>query len=83
MPDPKHLRRLAAWYRKFAERTANPAIWYLRLVTAERLEAEAARLERQEPIPAQLATVRLSHRVDPDGDPASATWTPSHKPPRC
>jgi hypothetical protein len=38
------LRELAAWYRAFAARTANPAIWESRLLTAEDLEAEASRI---------------------------------------
>ena len=45
MSDPNKLRALAGWYRDFAERTANPAIWEARLLTAEDLDAEAARLE--------------------------------------
>lgn len=45
MDDPQKLRDLASWYRVFAERTANPAIWDGRLRTAEDLEAEAARIE--------------------------------------
>jgi len=43
----RRLRQLAAWYREFAERTANPAIWEARLQTAERLEREANRLAEQ------------------------------------
>jgi hypothetical protein len=27
----KQLRELAAWYREFAEKTANPSIWEARL----------------------------------------------------
>ena len=46
MDDPEDLRKLASWYRAFAERTGNPAIWDRRLRTAEDLEAEAARIER-------------------------------------
>ena len=46
MQDPQKLRELALWYREFAERTRNPAIWDLRLRTAEDLEAEAERVER-------------------------------------
>jgi hypothetical protein len=42
---PAGLRRLADWYRKFAERAGNPAIWEMRLRTAEVLEAEAFRIE--------------------------------------
>jgi hypothetical protein len=45
MPDQQELRKLAAWYREFAERAGNPAIWEMRLRTAEKLEAEAAHIE--------------------------------------
>jgi hypothetical protein len=45
MPDPTELRKLAAWYREFAERAGDPAIWEMRLRTAERLESEADRIE--------------------------------------
>jgi hypothetical protein len=41
MPSSDELRKLAAWYREFAERAGNPAIWEARLRTAEQLEAEA------------------------------------------
>jgi hypothetical protein len=47
MPDPQKLRELASWYREFAERAANPAIWDSRLRTAEDLEAEAHRVEQR------------------------------------
>jgi hypothetical protein len=40
------LRELAAWYRAFATRPANPVIWESRLLTAEDLEAEASRIEQ-------------------------------------
>lgn len=40
------LRDLAAWYRSFAARSANPAISESRLLTADHLEAEAGRIER-------------------------------------
>jgi hypothetical protein len=43
--DPRRLRELAAWYREFAERAGNPAIWEARLRTAAELEREADRLE--------------------------------------
>jgi hypothetical protein len=43
--EPEQLRELAAWYREYAERTGNPAIWHARIRTAEDLEAEATRLE--------------------------------------
>ena len=47
MSDFLALRKLAAWYREFAERAGNPAIWEARLRTAEELEAEASRAEAQ------------------------------------
>jgi hypothetical protein len=47
MNDPRELRKLAAWYREFAERAGNPAIWEARLKTAEALEGEASRLEEK------------------------------------
>ena len=37
------LRELAAWYRVFAARAANSAIWESRLLTADDLDAEASR----------------------------------------
>jgi hypothetical protein len=43
--QPAELRRLAHWYREFAERTENPAIWEARLRMAGDLEAEADRIE--------------------------------------
>jgi hypothetical protein len=43
--NPERLRELAAWYREFAERAGNPAIWEARLRTAKDLEGEAKRLE--------------------------------------
>lgn len=42
------LRDLAAWYRAFAERAANPVIWESRLLTAGRLEAEAGRIDPEQ-----------------------------------
>jgi hypothetical protein len=45
MTEPQELRRLAAWYREFAERAGNPWIWDARLRRADELEKEAARLE--------------------------------------
>ena len=47
--EAQKLRDLAAWYRQFAERAGNPAIWEARLRTAEDLEKKAASLaERRE-----------------------------------
>ena len=46
MQDPAKLRELAHWYREFAERTGNPVIWDCRLRTADDLDAEAERIER-------------------------------------
>jgi hypothetical protein len=41
------LRELAAWYREYAERAGNSAIWDARLRTAEKLEEEANSLEHR------------------------------------
>ena len=50
MADPSKLRKLAAWYRVFAERAANPMIWDARLRTAEDLDKEASHLEQLEAV---------------------------------
>ena len=41
------LRDLAAWYREYAERAGNSAIWDARLRTAEELEKEADSLDQR------------------------------------
>jgi hypothetical protein len=43
MDQAEKLRELAAWYREFAERAENPAIWDMRLRTAEDLDRPAVR----------------------------------------
>jgi hypothetical protein len=43
--DPQKLRKLAAWYRDYAERANAPWVCEGRLQTAEELERQAARLE--------------------------------------
>ncbi|HTZ37081.1 MAG TPA: hypothetical protein VMB84_13710 [Stellaceae bacterium] len=43
----QRLRALAAWYRSFAARAANPVIWEARLLTAEHLDAEANCIDPQ------------------------------------
>ena len=45
MDQAQKLRDLASWYREFAERAENPAIWDARLRTAEDLEREAGNIE--------------------------------------
>src|ERR1700730_13650952 len=45
MPDSVELRKRAEWYREFSERAGVPWIWEARLKTAEKLEAEAVRIE--------------------------------------
>ena len=45
MDQAQKLRDLASWYREFAERAENPAIWDARLRTAEDLEREASNIE--------------------------------------
>lgn len=62
MEKSQKLRELAAWYREFAERTANPSIWEARLRTAEDLEAEAARIERRQGV--ETETVVDSHEPE-------------------
>jgi hypothetical protein len=47
MRHPEELLKLAAWYRDFAEKAANPVIWDARLRMAEELESEAAQHHRQ------------------------------------
>lgn len=55
LPSGK-LRRLAAWYRDFAERAGNPVIWEARLLAAADFEAEAARVDAMfAPLPAGAA----------------------------
>lgn len=58
MTHPSNLRRLAAWYREFADRAGDPWIWEKRLRTAEDLAAEADRVE------AELALVRHETQID-------------------
>ena len=41
----EELRKLAAWYRNYAERAGNPAIWEARLRTAYVLEVRANQLQ--------------------------------------
>jgi hypothetical protein len=48
--SPQKLRDLAAWYREYAERAGNSAIWDARLRTAEELEKEADSIERRHEI---------------------------------
>jgi len=59
MEDPRKLRELAGWYREFAERAGNPAIWEGRLRTANDLEREADQKKRGRP----RGRVRSRHRA--------------------
>jgi len=45
MPNSDAFRKLKAWYREFADRAGEPAIWEARLRKAEELEAEAQCLD--------------------------------------
>ncbi len=47
MDEPDKLRKLAVWYREFAERAGNPWVWDARLKRAAELEREADQLEKQ------------------------------------
>jgi hypothetical protein len=62
LDTPSTLRELAAWYRMFAEKAGNPAIWEARLNTAEDLEAEADWVERSN------TGVDPNHGKEPTGD---------------
>jgi hypothetical protein len=46
MDEADKLRKLAAWYREFAERAGEPWIWEARLQTADELENLADLLEQ-------------------------------------
>ena len=58
MDEPHELRKLATWYREFAERAGDPWVWDARLKHADQLEREAARLEKNPP-PARQPTDSL------------------------
>lgn len=61
MEDPRKLRELASWYREFAERAANPAIWDGRVRMADDLDEEADRIERH--LAAQSREARARSRT--------------------
>jgi hypothetical protein len=65
MEDPRKLRELAGWYREFAERAGNPAIWHARLTAAEDLEREVDRLEKTAPSSPRSTSRRLLLRSTP------------------
>jgi len=46
MDEANRLRKLAVWYREFADRAGEPWIWEARLKTAIEMEREAARAEK-------------------------------------
>jgi hypothetical protein len=66
LDGPQTLRDLATWYRDFAERTDNPAIWEARVRMAEDLEAEADRLLHSQAADRlrRLAPVAAAERAD-------------------
>jgi hypothetical protein len=47
MEEIEQLRRLAAWYREFAERAGATWVWEARLRRADELADEATRLEKR------------------------------------
>jgi hypothetical protein len=47
MDESHRLRKLAAWYREFAERAGEPWVWEARRRRAVELEEEAALLEEK------------------------------------
>ena len=70
--NPTALRDLAARYRKSAERAGSSWIWQARLLTTDRLEAEADRVDRaairQLQGPPSVAPVAARHRRVPSGE---------------
>jgi hypothetical protein len=78
MDRAQKLRDLASWYREFAERAGNSAIWDARLRTAEKLEEEATSLEHAANLTrSPLGSGRLG--PGPDGDYASRGLLPSSR----
>ena len=70
--NPSVLRELANWYRKFAERAGSPWVWEARLLTADRLDAEADHIERGllsrlQDLSPMLVPVRARRRESPSG----------------
>jgi hypothetical protein len=61
--EPGKLRELASWYREFAERAGNPAIWEARLRTAEHLDAQAERIEHRRAAESRVAAPRSPARA--------------------
>jgi hypothetical protein len=49
MEDPLKLGELAIWYREFAERADNPAIWEARLKTSKIWNARPTAWKRWRP----------------------------------
>jgi len=62
--EANHLRELALWYRVFAERAGNPAIWEARFRMAEELEREADQLQQPDRITA-IPPATEAQRLDP------------------
>jgi len=62
--EANHLRELALWYRVFAERAGNPAIWEARSRMAEELEREADQLQQPDRITA-IPPATEAQRLDP------------------
>ena len=72
MDEAGKLRDLAVWYRKFAERAGEPWIWDARLRSADKLEKEAALLEKRsiqikEPPSPPKAQVQTVSKMPPEG----------------
>lgn len=47
MAESDRLRELATWYRKFADKAGAPAIWDLRMLTADDLERQADAIDNR------------------------------------
>src|SRR5215471_14638534 len=69
------LRALASWYREYAERASNPAIWSSRLSTAEELEQRASAHGRLgSPLVTATAT-KIGDRIFKIGQKSAAEMT--------
>jgi len=86
MESLHRLRQLAAWYREFAERAGDPAIWEARLMTAKRLDQQADRLEAGSvsdpngPAPSGIDGIEGTRRAGHEEVSADANLFPSSAP---
>ena len=84
MAELDKLRKLADWYREFAERAGNPWIWEARLKRAAELERESAQLEERltrigdhRACPRISCKRRLDMPLEPKWRPRRVLWEQS------